>query len=97
MNPYGLTRWILSAKMENLQVLDIRSDFPKSSETEGFSSFHRVQSVLSVSIAFGSFYHKFITAESMQEACHVPFTVRLSIVCKHTCCGFGKEFSGVKC
>ena len=40
LNPYGLTRWILSAKIKNLKALDIRSDFPKSYEAEGFSSFH---------------------------------------------------------
>ena len=67
LNPYGLTRWILSAKIKNLKALDIRSDFPKSSETEGFSSFHRVESVLFVSTTSSSFYHKFITAKSMQK------------------------------
>jgi hypothetical protein len=28
LNPYGVTRWILSAKIKNLQALDIRSYFP---------------------------------------------------------------------
>jgi hypothetical protein len=67
LNPYGLTRWILSAKIKNLKALDIRSDFPKSYEAEGFSSFHRVESVLFVSTTSSSFYHKFITAKSMQK------------------------------
>ena len=80
---------ILSAKIKNLKALGIRSISQNLYETEGFSSFHRVESVLFVSTTFSSFYHNFITAESMQKGVVSRFRYVL-IVCKHTCCGFGK-------
>ncbi len=32
LNPYGVNRWILSAKRLKLEVLDIRPDFPQPVE-----------------------------------------------------------------
>jgi hypothetical protein len=60
-DPYGINRWILSAKRLNLEVLDIRPDFPQSVEFIEGSDFHLVLSILSDSGFSDLFYHNFIT------------------------------------
>jgi hypothetical protein len=60
LNPYGVNRWILRANKENVEVLDIRPYFPQTLDGLGFSAFHVVRSILSISFFFDLFYHNFV-------------------------------------
>jgi hypothetical protein len=57
----GCPHRILSAKIANLQTLDIRSDFLKHIEIINSFRFYMIQPVPSISVFSDPFYHNFIT------------------------------------